>query len=198
MSQRSCKFITYEIWWKHHNESDIKAQKQHIFTSYPGQPFQLRTISIFFLSYHLTHCPVAGHWELFCQSDAGSPISVKSAPRGFLTINSSSSSMPRLLARKLVCFYCNRRSAQDRGVEIQQWKCEKCDAVNYLDKVSLSIHPELLTMLRLNRMAISWILLLRRSCHLCAMPSLVHVKPPPSQVSSAHSSARGASKTSIL
>ncbi|KAL9026966.1 MAG: hypothetical protein Q9196_004446 [Gyalolechia fulgens] len=42
--------------------------------------------------------------------------------------------MPRLLARKLVCFYCNGRSAQDRGAGIRQWQCEKCDAVNYLDK----------------------------------------------------------------
>ncbi|KAI4172246.1 MAG: hypothetical protein LQ343_003681 [Gyalolechia ehrenbergii] len=42
--------------------------------------------------------------------------------------------MPRLLARKLVCFYCNRRSAQDRSAGIQRWQCEKCDAVNYLDK----------------------------------------------------------------
>ncbi|KAL8829543.1 MAG: hypothetical protein Q9170_006120 [Blastenia crenularia] len=42
--------------------------------------------------------------------------------------------MSGLLRRKLLCFYCNRRSAQDRKTGIQQWQCEKCDAVNYLDE----------------------------------------------------------------
>lgn len=43
--------------------------------------------------------------------------------------------MPRLLRRKFVCFYCNRRSAQDRRDGVQQWQCEQCDAVNHLDEV---------------------------------------------------------------
>ncbi|KAL9582374.1 MAG: hypothetical protein Q9212_003335 [Teloschistes hypoglaucus] len=42
--------------------------------------------------------------------------------------------MPRLLRRKFLCFYCNRRSAQDRRDGVQQWQCEQCDAVNYLDE----------------------------------------------------------------
>ncbi|KAL8688760.1 MAG: hypothetical protein Q9218_005406 [Villophora microphyllina] len=42
--------------------------------------------------------------------------------------------MPRLLQRKFVCFYCNRRSAQDRRDGVQQWQCEQCDAVNHLDE----------------------------------------------------------------
>ncbi|KAL8948304.1 MAG: hypothetical protein Q9222_005499 [Ikaeria aurantiellina] len=42
--------------------------------------------------------------------------------------------MPRLLRRKFTCFYCNRRSAQDRKAGVQQWKCEQCDAVNHLDE----------------------------------------------------------------
>ncbi|KAI4186879.1 MAG: hypothetical protein LQ348_004160 [Seirophora lacunosa] len=42
--------------------------------------------------------------------------------------------MSQLLRRKLVCFYCNRRSAQDRKLGIRQWQCERCDAVNYLDE----------------------------------------------------------------
>ncbi|KAL8737500.1 MAG: hypothetical protein Q9181_001630 [Wetmoreana brouardii] len=42
--------------------------------------------------------------------------------------------MPQLLRRKLVCFYCNRHSAQDRKAGIRQWQCEQCDAINYLDE----------------------------------------------------------------
>ncbi|KAL8697572.1 MAG: hypothetical protein Q9201_007059 [Fulgogasparrea decipioides] len=42
--------------------------------------------------------------------------------------------MPQLLRRKLDCFYCNRRSAQDRKAGIRQWQCEQCDAINYLDE----------------------------------------------------------------
>ncbi|KAL8711643.1 MAG: hypothetical protein Q9220_004053 [cf. Caloplaca sp. 1 TL-2023] len=42
--------------------------------------------------------------------------------------------MPPLLRRKFVCFYCNRRSAQDRKAGVQQWTCEQCDAVNHLDE----------------------------------------------------------------
>lgn len=48
--------------------------------------------------------------------------------------------MPRLLQRKFVCFYCNRRSAQDRRAGIQQWQCEQCEAINYLDEVRLTVH----------------------------------------------------------
>lgn len=47
--------------------------------------------------------------------------------------------MSQLLRRKLVCFYCNRRSAQDRKHGIRQWQCERCDAVNHLDEVCLAI-----------------------------------------------------------
>ncbi|KAL8787591.1 MAG: hypothetical protein Q9213_002153 [Squamulea squamosa] len=42
--------------------------------------------------------------------------------------------MPRLFGRKYVCFYCNRRSAQDRKAGVRQWQCEQCDAVNHLDE----------------------------------------------------------------
>ncbi|KAL8770351.1 MAG: hypothetical protein Q9209_003987 [Squamulea sp. 1 TL-2023] len=42
--------------------------------------------------------------------------------------------MPRLFGRKYVCFYCNRRSAQDRKADVRQWQCEQCDAVNHLDE----------------------------------------------------------------
>ncbi|KAL8872165.1 MAG: hypothetical protein Q9174_002156 [Haloplaca sp. 1 TL-2023] len=42
--------------------------------------------------------------------------------------------MPHLLRRKFTCFYCNRRSAQDRKADIRQWQCEQCEAVNYLDE----------------------------------------------------------------
>ncbi|KAL8899100.1 MAG: hypothetical protein Q9207_006370, partial [Kuettlingeria erythrocarpa] len=42
--------------------------------------------------------------------------------------------MPQLLRRKLICFYCNRRSAQDRTTGIRQWQCERCEAVNHLDE----------------------------------------------------------------
>ncbi|KAL8733338.1 MAG: hypothetical protein Q9166_002162 [cf. Caloplaca sp. 2 TL-2023] len=42
--------------------------------------------------------------------------------------------MPRLFGRKFVCFYCNRRSAQDRKAGVRQWQCEQCEAVNHLDE----------------------------------------------------------------
>ncbi|KAL8807687.1 MAG: hypothetical protein Q9200_004560 [Gallowayella weberi] len=41
--------------------------------------------------------------------------------------------MPRLFGRKFICFYCNRRSAQDRKAGVRQWQCEQCEAVNHLD-----------------------------------------------------------------
>ncbi|KAL8749016.1 MAG: hypothetical protein Q9184_006971 [Pyrenodesmia sp. 2 TL-2023] len=45
-----------------------------------------------------------------------------------------SATMPQLLRRKFICFYCNRRSAQDRTTGTRQWQCERCDAVNHLDE----------------------------------------------------------------
>ena len=47
--------------------------------------------------------------------------------------------MPRLFGRKFVCFYCNRRSAQDRKAGVRQWQCEQCEAVNHLDEVRLFV-----------------------------------------------------------
>lgn len=44
--------------------------------------------------------------------------------------------MPALLRPRLTCFYCGSRSAQRRKGQVRQWKCEKCEAVNYLDEVS--------------------------------------------------------------
>lgn len=44
-------------------------------------------------------------------------------------------SMPRLLRKKFVCFYCGEKSVQDRVPGIRQWHCEKCEASNYLDEV---------------------------------------------------------------
>ncbi|MCJ1340549.1 hypothetical protein MMC09_005845 [Bachmanniomyces sp. S44760] len=36
--------------------------------------------------------------------------------------------------RKPVCFYCNCKSAKSRPRDVRQWKCERCEAVNYLDE----------------------------------------------------------------
>lgn len=49
--------------------------------------------------------------------------------------------MPRLFRQKLSCFYCGSRSAQDYSSDIRKWKCEKCEALNYLDEVSLFTSP---------------------------------------------------------
>ena len=46
--------------------------------------------------------------------------------------------MAPVLRRKLICFYCNCHSAQDRRRGLQQWQCENCDAVNHLDQVRSS------------------------------------------------------------
>jgi len=37
--------------------------------------------------------------------------------------------------KKLVCFYCNKRSGIVYDGLITQWECAKCDAMNYLDEV---------------------------------------------------------------
>ncbi|KAI9715959.1 MAG: hypothetical protein M1812_005593 [Candelaria pacifica] len=42
--------------------------------------------------------------------------------------------MPSLLRRRPTCFYCGCRSAQKQDGHIRQWRCEKCEAVNYLDE----------------------------------------------------------------
>src|SRR5947208_3599249 len=44
--------------------------------------------------------------------------------------------MASLLQRNQKCFYCGRRSARSYG-RVQQWECEKCEAVNYLDEVCI-------------------------------------------------------------
>ncbi|KAI9676778.1 MAG: hypothetical protein M1829_002873 [Trizodia sp. TS-e1964] len=42
--------------------------------------------------------------------------------------------MVSILNRHHVCFYCGRRSAQTKNKNVREWRCEKCDAVNYLDE----------------------------------------------------------------
>jgi hypothetical protein len=37
--------------------------------------------------------------------------------------------------KRLVCFYCNKRSGIEYDGLITQWECAKCDAMNYLDEV---------------------------------------------------------------
>lgn len=44
--------------------------------------------------------------------------------------------MPLLRRRHLTCFYCGTRSSQIWNGKAQQWLCEKCESVNYLDEVN--------------------------------------------------------------
>ena len=52
--------------------------------------------------------------------------------------NRFATTMP-LLRRRLVCFYCGRRSAKSHPADTRDWGCENCDAVNYLDEVRSSL-----------------------------------------------------------
>lgn len=43
--------------------------------------------------------------------------------------------MAPLFSKRLSCFYCGRRSAHaDRG-PVRKWRCNHCEAINYLDEV---------------------------------------------------------------
>ncbi len=45
-----------------------------------------------------------------------------------------------LLWRSLICFYCGRRAHQPRqDGTVRQWRCTQCEAVNYLDEVSVPL-----------------------------------------------------------
>lgn len=106
--------------------------------------------------------------------------------------------MPRLFGRKLVCFYCNRRSAQDRKSGIRQWQCEQCEAVNHLDEVRL-LGPCSVDILSLSSMARSQIHRHQLSKHLSirAMSGPYHRHILQTQISTtARSFARDASRTS--
>ena len=49
--------------------------------------------------------------------------------------------MAFLFQRKLVCFYCGRKSAQTRTPGVRRWQCTYCEAENYLDEVPLFTFP---------------------------------------------------------
>lgn len=98
--------------------------------------------------------------------------------------------MPQLLRRKLTCFYCNRRSAQDRVTGIRKWLCERCDAFNHLDEVCLPNHNLSIyfcALLIMFRMARSQIRLPTRHLQRFAM---LNPKQGPSHQTPAISSAR--------
>ncbi|KAK6838183.1 hypothetical protein RU639_000871 [Aspergillus parasiticus] len=42
--------------------------------------------------------------------------------------------MAPLFAKRLTCFYCGRRSAQTEKGSIRKWRCNACEAINYLDE----------------------------------------------------------------
>ncbi|PYH99175.1 hypothetical protein BO71DRAFT_343219 [Aspergillus ellipticus CBS 707.79] len=42
--------------------------------------------------------------------------------------------MAPLFAKRLKCFYCGRRSAQDGNGPVRKWRCNHCEAFNYLDE----------------------------------------------------------------
>jgi Ima1 N-terminal domain len=64
-------------------------------------------------------------------------------PRPYSTPESSPEKRPRehpmapLLRKKLVCFYCSQASSRRQDGTVREWLCKKCDAVNYLDQVSV-------------------------------------------------------------
>jgi phage FluMu protein Com len=45
--------------------------------------------------------------------------------------------MPRLLQRRLRCFYCNGVARNDQAGIPRTWHCPHCEAVNHLDQVSM-------------------------------------------------------------
>lgn len=45
--------------------------------------------------------------------------------------------MAPLFSKRLSCFYCGKRSAQSDGGSIRKWRCNHCEAINYLDEVYL-------------------------------------------------------------
>lgn len=43
--------------------------------------------------------------------------------------------MAPLFSKRLSCFYCGRRSAQPDKGPVRKWRCNHCEAINYLDEV---------------------------------------------------------------
>ncbi|KAF5865601.1 hypothetical protein ETB97_003018 [Aspergillus alliaceus] len=42
--------------------------------------------------------------------------------------------MAPIFAKRLTCFYCGRRAAQTEKGPIRKWRCNACEAINYLDE----------------------------------------------------------------
>lgn len=49
--------------------------------------------------------------------------------------------MPALLRRSLRCFYCGQKTPNKRIGVVRSFQCPSCEAVNYLDEVSLRLGP---------------------------------------------------------
>lgn len=43
--------------------------------------------------------------------------------------------MAPLFSKRLGCFYCGRRSALSNRGSVRKWRCNHCEAINYLDEV---------------------------------------------------------------
>lgn len=43
--------------------------------------------------------------------------------------------MAPLFSKRLGCFYCGRRSALGNRGPVRKWRCNHCEAINYLDEV---------------------------------------------------------------
>ncbi|PCH05092.1 Protein of unknown function DUF2349 [Penicillium occitanis (nom. inval.)] len=52
----------------------------------------------------------------------------------FLSHHRTTNNDMALLTRRLRCFYCGQRSASKRSTNVREWRCEHCEAVNYLDE----------------------------------------------------------------
>lgn len=44
--------------------------------------------------------------------------------------------MPSLVKKPIYCFYCGSRSAHKKDGKTRRFQCDKCEATNYLDKVT--------------------------------------------------------------
>jgi hypothetical protein len=90
-------------------------------------------------------CPMAAKLSFACQQQsiirrAATPFHAKGrrfCPAISFTSNQCSDSMaPSLGSRRLICFYCGRKSAIRQDGSVREWECGNCEAVNYLDEAS--------------------------------------------------------------
>lgn len=74
--------------------------------------------------------------------DLQSPIQMGITESRFPRLDQPNGQMATMnKGRKLVCFYCNKKSNIVYDGLISEWTCRKCEATNYLDQVRRSLLP---------------------------------------------------------